>query len=127
MMELSAGQVVPKSSENSEVRFSPEPLELENKFCSLMKEKFEGEPCYVSYYICPGIIKFFVKFNYRPFESIHDLLGMLNENMGLLENEGWDKFYVREKILQTPVEGFEKEWECISFNLNYLDILKHIR
>ena len=72
-------------------------------------------------------MKFFVKFNYRPFEPIHDLLGTLYENMDLLQNEGWDLFYVREKILQTPVDGYEKEWECVSFNLNYLDILKRIR
>ena len=128
MMESSAEQVVPKSSSaDLESRFSPAPLELETRFCMDMKKEFEGGSCHVSFHIIPGIMKFFVKFNYRPFEPIHDLLGTLIENMGLLQNEGKVLFYVLEKILQTPIEDYEKEWECVSFNLNYLDILKHIR
>ena len=92
-----------------------------------MQARFDNEPFLTSFKITPGTIKFFVEFNYRPFELIYDLLRELNENMGELQNEGWDLFYVREKFLEKPFENFTKEWECISFNLNYLDILNHIR
>ena len=125
MMELSVDQVVPKSSAE-ECRLSPAPLECETKFCMAMKEKIENECHLVSFQITPGIMKFFVKFNYRILEPIDDLIGILNENMAALRNEGWDLFYVRENVLSTRVGGFEREWECVSFNLNYLDIVKHI-
>ena len=126
MMASSVDQVVPKAF-SEECRLSPAPLEYETKFCMFMKEKIENDRQPVSFQIWPGIIKFRVRVNYRILEPIDDLIKILNENMGNLKNEGWDLFYVRENVLPNPVDGFEKEWECISFNLNYLDIVKHIR
>ena len=122
MMESSGDQVVPKAS-SEECRLSPAPWEYEPKFCMFMKEKIENDRQPASFQIWPGIIKFYVKFNYRILEPIDDLIKIVNENMGNFRNEGWDLFYVRENVLPTPVEGFEKEWECISFNLNCLDIV----
>ena len=82
-------QTVPQlASPDPERRFSPEPLEKETKFCIRMKTEIESRIALVSFKIIPGLMKFFVKFNYRPFEPIDDLLRELNENMGELQNEG---------------------------------------
>ena len=124
MIESFANQ---NTSSASESRLSLGPLEKESKFCIRMQKNFGCELISTLFKIMPGTIKFFVQFEYRPFEPIHDLLKELNENLGELQNEGWDWFYVREKILDKPVKNFKKEWECISCNLNYLDILNHIR
>ena len=52
-----------------------------------------------------------------------DLLRELNENIeGFdLKDLGWSDFNVRQNILDTPIDDFTKEWECISFNYNFTD------
>ena len=51
-------------------------------------------------------------------EVFDDLLRELNENMEDFDLDalGWSKFYVHLNILDTPIDGYTKEWECISFN-----------
>ena len=59
-------QTVPQLvSLDPECRFSPEPLEKETKFCMRMKTELESRIALVSFKIISGLIKFFVKFNYR--------------------------------------------------------------
>ena len=51
-------------------------------------------------------------------EVFDDLLRKLNENMEDFDLDalGWSKFYVRQNILDTLIDGYTKEWECVSFN-----------
>ena len=103
--------------------WTPPPLENETNFCEFMKVEFDDEPCHISFHITPVFIKFCIHYNYPTMEVFDDLLRELNENMEDfdLKDLGWSEFYVRQNILDTPIDGFTKEWECISFNSNLLN------
>ena len=136
-MESSANQLVPYvdtlklSSSSDQVVPAPDSpllIEIEENLCKRLQEKFVGKNCYTYFIIVPGLIRFFIRFNNFPMRPIADLLRELNSALGKnMQDEGWDFFFIREnKIDTSPTEGL-REWECISHNLNFLDILKHIR
>ena len=93
-----------------------------------MQCQFDEEPCHIAFHITPVFIKFCVHYNYPTLDVFDNLLRELNENMEDfdLKDLGWSDFYVRKNILNAPIDGFTKEWECISFNSNLTDLLKSI-
>ena len=108
--------------------WTPPPLEKETNFCEFMQCQFDEEPCHIAFHITPVFIKFCVHYNYPTLDVFDNLLRELNENMEEfdLKDLGWSDFYVRKNILNAPIDGFTKEWECISFNSNLTDLLKSI-
>ena len=62
-------------------------------------------------------IKFYIHFNYPTIDAF-SCLEELDENMPDfdLENLRWSKFYVFQNDLETPIDGYTKEWKFISFN-----------
>ena len=136
-MESSANQLVPyvsvlklSSSAEQVVPISDSPLliEIEENFCKPAQQKFVGENYLICFKIVPGLIRFFIRFNYPPMHPVAEVLRELNSELGKnMQDDGWNPFFIREKKIDTTPEGFKRDWECISHNLNFLDILNHIR
>ena len=86
-------------------------------FCEHVQFQFHGVPYHVSYSVSAFFIKFFVHYNY-PRVDAFNCLEEFDEIMLEfdLKSMGWSKFYVTQKVLETPIDGFTREWIFISFN-----------
>ena len=83
-MESSAEQLVPQvaafklSNSFDQVVLMPDtsfsPLERDENFCQQMQQKLVGEFCRTSFRIIPGLIRFFIHFNYPPMHPVVDVL-----------------------------------------------------